>query len=119
MLPETNYFQVLKSERETREAQRTASGAKQVTDMKAFLRDANTAFRQNWVLFVYMVILMSGYNSVSHGSQDLYPTFLKTQVGMGATQVTVVTVVGQIGALIGSTTIGYCSSKWITASHRL
>ena len=57
-----------------------------------------------------MVVLMAGFNSVSHGSQDLYPTFLKDQVGMGATQVTVITVVGQIGALIGSTLIGFLST---------
>jgi SHS family lactate transporter-like MFS transporter len=57
-----------------------------------------------------MVVLMSGMNSVSHGSQDLYPTFLKDQVGFGDTMTTVTTVVGQIGALIGSTTLGYFSS---------
>lgn len=44
-----------------------------------------------------MVVLMTGFNSVSHGSQDLYPTFLKNQVFMNATQATVITVVGQIG----------------------
>jgi MFS transporter, SHS family, lactate transporter len=66
--------------------------------------------RANWFLFVYMVVLMSGYNSVSHGSQDLYPTFLKNQVNMGPTQVTVITVVGQIGALVGSTVFGYVST---------
>ena len=87
---------------------------------------------QNWFLFVYMVVLMSGMNSVSQfvppdtiatcaetsanhsshisGSQDLYATFLKRQAGMGATQTTVMIVVGQIGALVGSTTIGYFSS---------
>ncbi|KAK4561449.1 hypothetical protein LTR86_004767 [Recurvomyces mirabilis] len=57
-----------------------------------------------------MVVLMAGFNSISHGTQDLYPTFLKNQVGMNATQTTVVTVVGQIGALIGSTTLGYVST---------
>lgn len=52
----------------------------------------------------------SGFNSVSHGSQDLYATFLKDQVGFGATQTTVTIVVGQLGALTGSTLIGYCST---------
>ena len=53
---------------------------------------------------------MSGMNSVSHGSQDLFPTFLADQARRDDTMVTVITVVGQIGALIGSTAIGYCSS---------
>lgn len=57
-----------------------------------------------------MVVLMSGFNSVSHGSQDLFPTFLKDQIGFGATTTTVVTVVGQIGALLGSTMMGYFST---------
>jgi len=53
---------------------------------------------------------MAGYNSISHGTQDFYPTFLKDQLGFGATQTTVVTVVGQIGALIGGTVGGYVST---------
>lgn len=47
---------------------------------------------------------------ISHGTQDFYPTFLKDQLGFGATQTTVVTVVGQIGALIGGTVGGYVST---------
>lgn len=72
---------------------------------------------------------MAGFNSISHGSgstmtsraasgrrltplaaQDFYPTFMKNQLGFGATQTTVITVVGQIGALIGGTTVGYIST---------
>ena len=43
-------------------------------------------------------------------SQDLFPTFLKNQVGEDATNTTVISVVGQIGALIGGTTLGYIST---------
>jgi len=43
-------------------------------------------------------------------SQDLYPTFLKNQVEMNPSQTTIVSVVGQIGALMGGTTIGYISA---------
>jgi len=46
----------------------------------------------------------------THLSTDLYPTFLKDQLGMNATDTTVVTVIGQIGALLGGTTIGYIST---------
>jgi MFS transporter, SHS family, lactate transporter len=53
---------------------------------------------------------MAGFNACSHGSQDFYPTFLKDQVNMSATNTTVITVVGQIGSLIGATIIGYISS---------
>ena len=111
-LPETNHFQVAKAEREARHAMEHANGTvkEKASPLKAFFIDGNKAFRENWVLFVYMVVLMAGMNSVSHGSQDLYPTFLKDQVLFGATQTTVTTVVGQLGALAGSTLIGYGSS---------
>jgi SHS family lactate transporter-like MFS transporter len=114
-LPETNHFLVMKAEREAKAAQaielledeRPRSHA---SHMRAFGREAGHAIKRNWVLLVYMVVVMTGFNSISHGSQDLYPTFLKNQAGMSATQTTVITVIGQIGALCGSTTIGYLST---------
>lgn len=75
-LPETNHFQVLKASREAKHETNQHAGA---SELRAFLREANQAFRANWFLFVYMVVLMSGFNSVSHGSQDLYPTFSRTR----------------------------------------
>ena len=103
---------MVKAEREALHKQTQAdSGLPQKTgSLRAFWKEFNDAFRKNWVLFIYMVVLMSGFNSVAHGSQDLFPTFLKDQVGMSATQTTVITVVGQIGALCGSTTIGFIST---------
>ena len=110
-LPETSYFMVLKAEREAKHRRVQADGTEQKGGgFHAYFKEFNDAFRKNWVLFIYMVVLMSGMNSVSHGSQDLFPTFLKDQVGMNDTQVTVITVVGQIGAIIGSTIIGFCST---------
>lgn len=108
-LPETNHFQVMKAEREAR-AHATMGEQTHGKALRAFLRDAGRALRDNWVLFIYLVVLMTGYNSCSHGSQDFYPTFLKDQVGMNATDLTIVTVVGQIGALLGGCTIGYIST---------
>lgn len=46
---------------------------------KAWLREVGRAMKVNWFLFIYMVVLMAGFNSCSHGSQDLYPTFLKNR----------------------------------------
>lgn len=112
-LPETNYYQVLKAEREARHAHHDGTGGKvadKTASLRAFFVDFNKAFRQNWFLFVYMVILMAGFNACSHGSQDLFPTFLAVQVGESDTLVTVITVVGQLGALIGSTLVGYLST---------
>ncbi|KAI1745617.1 carboxylic acid transporter [Xylaria scruposa] len=109
-LPETNASQVMRAEREAAMAQKQGSKQKAFTGAIAWLRDVRASLRENWFLFIYMVVLMTGFNSCSHGSQDLYPTFLKNQVELGPTEVTVISVVGQIGALIGGTTIGYVST---------
>lgn len=110
-LPETNHFQTIKAEREARiKAQSAEEDHLRATGFRAFIKDGLKGLQDNWVLFIYLVVLMTGFNSCSHGSQDLYPTFLKDQVGMSATDTTIITVVGQIGALLGGATIGYIST---------
>jgi SHS family lactate transporter-like MFS transporter len=70
------------------------------------------------VLFVYIVILMTAFNSISHGTQDNFPTFLQTQILLGydkTTQVTlttVITMIGNIGAIGGGLFFGYHSERW-------
>ncbi|GAW25351.1 putative MFS SHS lactate transporter [Rosellinia necatrix] len=91
-------------------AQRHGVEVTPLVTAKAWLRDVRVSVRENWFLFIYMIVLMTGFNSCSHGSQDLYPTFLKNQVEMGPTQVTVISVVGQIGSLVGGTIVGYAST---------
>jgi MFS transporter, SHS family, lactate transporter len=112
-LPETNYFLVMKAERDAEHAARKAAHGHEYVkqnELRAFLAQAGKALKENWFLLIYMVVLMSGFNSVSHGSQDLYPTFLKDQLGESPTNTTIITVIGQIGALLGGTTIGYIST---------
>ncbi|KAG2414550.1 hypothetical protein HFD88_003741 [Aspergillus terreus] len=112
-LPETNYFRVMVAEREARarsEGPSSSAPPTRLATFKAWLRESGSALKENWFLFVYLVVLMTGFNSVSHGSQDLYPTFLKDQVGLDASDTTIVTVVGQIGAFIGANFFGYVST---------
>jgi MFS transporter, SHS family, lactate transporter len=80
-LPETNAFQVMKAEREARLLQEKHEGREHAkgAGLRAWLRDSGVAIRQNWVLFIYMVLLMSFFNACSHGSQDFFPTFLKNR----------------------------------------
>ncbi|KAJ5094924.1 carboxylic acid transporter [Penicillium argentinense] len=111
MLPETNYFQVMVAEREERSRQMQAENDQaHVTGFQSLLKYSRAAFKENWVLFIYLVILMTGFNACSHGSQDFYPTFLKDQVGFNANQVTIITVVGQAGAFAGANFFGYIST---------
>jgi len=65
--------------------------------------------KKHWLLLTYLVLLMAGFNFMSHGSQDLYPTMLQNQYNFSPDAVTVTQVVANLGAMTGGTTIGYCS----------
>ncbi|KFZ08946.1 hypothetical protein V502_09050 [Pseudogymnoascus sp. VKM F-4520 (FW-2644)] len=110
--PETNAFQIIKAERDAKNKQNTdpSGSASKYAALHTYSQEAKVALTQNWVLITYMVILMSGLNATTHGSQDFYPTFLSSQLGMTTQEVTIITVVGQIGAAIGATCIGYIST---------
>lgn len=58
---------------------------------------------------MYMVLLMAGFNFMSHGSQDLYPLMLENQYEFSANRVTVTQVVANLGAMFGGATIGWAS----------
>ncbi|KAI9253625.1 major facilitator superfamily domain-containing protein [Sporodiniella umbellata] len=73
-------------------------------------KELKTAFRMHWLRMVYMVILMAFMNFFSHGSQDLYPTFLLSQMNFTTAQQTVTGVIMNIGAIIGGTLFGYFSN---------
>jgi SHS family lactate transporter-like MFS transporter len=64
------------------------------------------AIARHWKLALYLVVLMTAFNFFSHGTQDLYPTFLQKQHGFG-TQVTgALTAVMNFGALAGALIFG-------------
>jgi SHS family lactate transporter-like MFS transporter len=72
--------------------------------------EVKLAVRHHWLRMVYMIILMAFMNFFSHGSQDLYPTFLTAQLGYTTAQQTVTSVVMNIGAICGGTIFGYLSN---------
>ncbi|WP_030440070.1 MFS transporter [Actinoplanes subtropicus] len=81
-------------------------------------RKAGTGLRQvlfNRVIlkrFVFLVLLMTAFNWMSHGTQDIYPTFLKTGIGLSATVATWIAVIYNIGAIIGGTVVGSLSQRY-------
>jgi MFS transporter, SHS family, lactate transporter len=60
----------------------------------------------------YLVLLMTLMNFVSHGTQDLYPTFLQKQRGLDARTVATIAVIYNVGALVGGLAFGYFSDRW-------
>lgn len=69
------------------------------------------AIARNWKLFLYLVLLMMMMNSISHGTQDMYPTFLKHQRGYSAQATSVIVIISMIGAILGGITFGFLSDK--------
>jgi len=67
--------------------------------------------RAHWKRFLFLVVLMFGFNSFSHGTQDLYPTFLEKNLGFSPQQVRTVSVIASIGALLGGIVFGTLSER--------
>ncbi len=70
------------------------------------------SFRRQPGLFVYAIVLMAAFNFMSHGSQDLYPTFLRDQHGFNVGTVTSLAIIANIGAILGGTVFGGLSQTW-------
>ena len=69
------------------------------------------ALKGHWGRLVYIVVLMTCFNFFSHGTQDLYPTFLRIQHGFGAGMVTVLTILLNLGAICGGLIFGPLSER--------
>jgi SHS family lactate transporter-like MFS transporter len=62
--------------------------------------------------FLYLVLLMAMMNFISHGTQDLYPTYLQQQHGFTPKITSIITIVSMIGAIVGGLAIGLLSDRW-------
>jgi MFS transporter, SHS family, lactate transporter len=68
--------------------------------------------KSHWRLGIYAVLLMTAFNFFSHGTQDLYPTFLQVQHGFDPHQVGLIAVIYNIGAIIGGISFGAMSERF-------
>ena len=67
---------------------------------------------KNWRILVFAVFLMAAFNFFSHGTQDLYPTFLKVQHGFPASTVSVIAISYNIAAIMGAMLAGTLSQRF-------
>lgn len=65
----------------------------------------------HWRLFLYLTVLMAMMNFVSHGTQDLYPTFLERGWGFTPHQRSALTAFSMVGAILGGVLIGHFSDR--------
>jgi len=69
------------------------------------------ALAQNWKLAAYLVVLMTAFNFLSHGTQDLYPAFLQKQHGFDTQQTGAITAIMNVGAICGAFLFGSLSER--------
>ncbi|KNZ74293.1 Carboxylic acid transporter like protein [Termitomyces sp. J132] len=102
LLPESEVFLRAKA---IEKSKGTTTGKK----TRVFLKESGEMLKRHWILCIYAVLLMTGFNFLSHGSQDLYPTYLQQSKGLSANDATVATIIGNCGAIAGGTAAGYVS----------
>ena len=61
--------------------------------------------------FAFLVVLMFAFNSFSHGTQDLYPTFLQKDHKFTPQTVGLIAIVANVGALLGGIFFGTWSER--------
>ena len=65
----------------------------------------------HWKQFLYLVLLMTLMMFLSHGTQDLYPDFLKNEHGIAPTTVSDLAIIYNIGAILGAILFGQLSER--------
>ncbi|TXT13154.1 hypothetical protein VHUM_01555 [Vanrija humicola] len=76
---------------------------------KRFFKEIGNMLKTNWVRCIWGILVMTGFNFFSHGSQDLYPKYLQTTKFMTAKQASRATIISNCGAVAGGTIAGYLS----------
>jgi SHS family lactate transporter-like MFS transporter len=69
------------------------------------------AIFSHWKTFLYIFVLMTAMNFVSHSTQDLFPTFLKVARGLSPKMVSYVGIVYNVGAILGGIVMGRYSDQ--------
>ncbi|HUY19361.1 MAG TPA: MFS transporter [Candidatus Binataceae bacterium] len=67
------------------------------------------AIRNNFRRFLYLVVLLTVMGLISHGTQDLYPTFLEHERGLSPGMVAGIAIIYNLGAILGGLVFGLWS----------
>jgi SHS family lactate transporter-like MFS transporter len=62
--------------------------------------------------FLFLVLLMTAFMSFSHGTQDVYPTFLTVYVKLRPSTVGLIGVLYGVGSILGGFVFGTLSERW-------
>lgn len=93
-------------------ARRAERLARPVGDPDApILQSPLGALAAHWRLAIYLIVLMTAFTTLSHGTQDLYPTFLQQQHGFATRLTGAITILMNIGAICGAVVFGLLSHE--------
>ena len=68
--------------------------------------------KRYWKLGIYAVLLMTAFNFFSHGTQDIYPTFLQVQRQMSVHETSLIAGIYNVGAIVGGLSFGILSERF-------
>ncbi len=91
---------------------RSVPESPQFSRARAANQNTLTVLKSHWRLGIYAIILMTAFNFFSHGTQDLYPTFLQVQHKLSPHTVSVIAVIYNIGAILGGIAFGAMSERF-------
>ena len=66
---------------------------------------------KNAGVFAFLIVLMFAFNSFSHGTQDVYPTFLQKNLQFNPKTVGLIAIIYNCGALLGGVLFGTWSER--------
>jgi len=92
--------------------------ALRVTESETWIKNHQSSFSglgkavaTHWKLLVYFTIFMMAMHMSSHGTQDLYPTFLEKDWNIAGKQRALLTAISMAGAILGGLSIGWISDR--------
>lgn len=79
---------------------------------RSSIREQRREILSHWRLFLYLLLFMTMMLFASHGTQDMYPTFLQRQWHFSPARRSAITAFSGIGAIIGGIAFGHFSDRW-------
>jgi len=70
------------------------------------------AIGSHWRIWIYLTLLMAMLNFSSHGTQDVYPTFMKHYRGLPAKTYSTIVIIMMVGAIVGGILFGMASDRF-------
>src|SRR5213596_1052354 len=80
--------------------------------MMNFWASLGEILERDWLLFIYVILLMTAFNAMSHGTQDMYQTFLGEQRGLSVKAKSIIGIIYAVGAICGGILVGHLSQKF-------